>query len=547
MLALAMPCLAAPTPVTNVQSLARFGLITSMSSTDLVAVEINLRPRGIALSDFAGQAPFTATSNGLFNLITLTSNGLVTYVTVTSNDLFNSLLNVSNFLATSSIDVKTNDSMMVLQAAPIRGSQWYVGTNGTPNTNGERSGFEFHAGLRALRMGYSGSVQWNDTNTGHGSVNFGFSNIAGGRFTSIVGGRNNKTHTNVENAFIGGGMNHSVSTNSTNIVIGGGENNSIELNCAQSTIGGGQSHIVRNGATFATISGGSANIVTDPYNTIGGGLNNLISDSSGSSVNSSASTISGGELNIVRGLRANIAGGYQNVLLSDSDYTAISGGSSNSAGVNGGPGNGTQFSVMGGGSQNFIGASGLYSTIGGGQLNFVGANSIGAIIPGGVSNNIGVNAIYAGIWGNWGTNSSAHTGLASYEKVTVRGRTNATLVAGSYATPTNRVAGAGTGSTNYTLLATTGKMYLGSSNVNIVAVMNYEAGVVMPWTVYITNLSADTWGFSFSAATNRVRWQSWMYGTNAPVLLTNNTLLRLHGESEGTNTLVTYEYFSPAL
>lgn len=38
-----------------------------------------------------------------------------------------------------------------------------------------------------------------------------------------------------------------------------------------------------------------------------------------------------------------------------------------------------------------------------------------------------------------------------------------------------------------------------------------------------------------------------MVVASAMIMLTNNTLLRLNGESEGTNTLVTYEYFSPAL
>lgn len=501
----------------------RLGLVTNLNWTYGVTGSVSGTTAILGVDD----------SLSLSNL----SNNLSTTITVTSN-----------FLATSSVQVATNDTMMVLQATPNSGSQWYVGANQTPATNGARGGFEFHSTLRALRMGDASGVQWNDTNTGRGSVNFGSNNIAGGRFTTIAGGRNNVTHTNVENSFIGGGINHTVSTNATNVVICGGENNQIQLDCYYGFIGGGVSHVIRRAATHATIVGGASHIATDPYNTIGGGLNNFISDeSSGNVINSSAATISGGEESIARGLRTTISGGYKHNLISDCDYSVISGGSSNGMGIAGGPGNGTQFSVVAGGSQNAIGTGGHFSTVSGGQLNIVGAQARASIINGGVSNNIGASAVYAGIWGNWGTNSDAHTGLISYEKVTVRGRTNGTIVAASYATLTNRVAGAGTGSTNYTLLSTTSRMYLGSSNVNIIAVMRTEAGVVMPWTAYITNLSADTWGINFSSATNRWKFQSWMYGTNAPVVLTNNTLLRLNGESEGTNTLVTYEYFSPAL
>lgn len=109
----------------------------------------------------------------------------------------------------------------------------------------------------------------------------------------------------------------------------------------------------------------------------------------------------------------------------------------------------------------------------------------------------------------------------------------------------NTVSGAGSGSTNYTLIATTPKQYLGSSNVNISAVMGYTAGVVNEWSTTITNLSGNVWGIGFSSVTNR-----WLFNgpggtTNSPSVLTNGTRLKLEGESEGTNVTVRYHYFTP--
>jgi hypothetical protein len=110
------------------------------------------------------------------------------------------------------------------------------------------------------------------------------------------------------------------------------------------------------------------------------------------------------------------------------------------------------------------------------------------------------------------------------------------------------VSGAGNGNTNYTLLASRRKMYLGSSNVNVAAVMQTVAGQVQFCSVSVTNLSADTWGFNFSQVTNRVRWRDRATGTtNQPTVLTNNTELRVEFEFNGTNGLATYEYFRPGL
>ena len=111
------------------------------------------------------------------------------------------------------------------------------------------------------------------------------------------------------------------------------------------------------------------------------------------------------------------------------------------------------------------------------------------------------------------------------------------------------IAGAGNGNTNYTFVTTTNSLndfYLGSSNVNIVANMYFPLGYPVYWNAYITNLSANTWGISFSAVTNRWRFAG-VNGTNAPTVLTNDTCLMLSCRSDGTNTLVGYTYYRPGL
>ncbi len=131
----------------------------------------------------------------------------------------------------------------------------------------------------------------------------------------------------------------------------------------------------------------------------------------------------------------------------------------------------------------------------------------------------------------------------TYDSTDSRWKLNGTFPTDSGSTVT--ISGAGTGLTNYTLQATHRKMYLGSSNVNIVAVMQTLAGSTRFWSTAITNDSANVWGLGFSSVTNRWFWQG-TYGTNAPNVLTNNTRLVLNGESEGTNTWITYDYFHPA-
>lgn len=121
------------------------------------------------------------------------------------------------------------------------------------------------------------------------------------------------------------------------------------------------------------------------------------------------------------------------------------------------------------------------------------------------------------------------------------------VVGANVGTGVGTIAGAGNGNTNYTLLARNGRQYLGSSNVNISAVMGYTAGLLYQSSVIITNLSANTWGIGFSAVTNRWKFLGPNNQTNSPTVLTNGTALRLSLEIEGTNVLANWEHFAPGL
>jgi hypothetical protein len=112
---------------------------------------------------------------------------------------------------------------------------------------------------------------------------------------------------------------------------------------------------------------------------------------------------------------------------------------------------------------------------------------------------------------------------------------------------TSVVAGAGTGSTNYTLVMPThADSMLGSSNVWITGIMGTDPTLTDFATVTVTNLSANNWFIGFSSVSNRWTF-SGTYGTNAPTVLTNNTKLFLAIVCHGTNCDVGYTYFRPGL
>jgi hypothetical protein len=517
-----------------------------------------------------------------------------------SNSLF-TLINVaSNFLSTSSIDVKTNQTMMVLQGTPIAGSQWYVGTNGTPITNQARSGLEFNAFWRSLRMGEvdngpdflnyepAGSNYWNNTNIGVCSVGLGSNSLARGNYSSVLGGVYNIIRSNAVASVIGGGIMNFVDTNAGTAVIAGGGRNVIRvpglsagtanavtisggtnnviggtsIDVHGSTIGGGGDNVIEGGQ-HATISGGFANEMQEAcdFGFIGGGLRNAILANGATAGGGNYSVVVGGSDNRSRGQYGFIGGGRENTFLGNSsgvgaDYNVICGGASNNIGVNNFP---STFCFVGGGHECDIQNDAHYSFIGGGALNNIGGNSTNGVIAGGRFNTIGSNTKFASILGGERNTVNANYGVAI-------GTSNTTSAVGGIAigtgltvndagmvkvgnlssyTTSQTISGAGSGSTNYTLQSIYSKMNLGSSNVNIVAVMQTTAGQSQRWRVAITNDSPDTWGFSASSTTNRWFWQG-TYGTNQPSVLTNNTRLVIDGESEGTNTWATYNYFNPA-
>lgn len=547
---------------------------------------------------------FQQGSNNLagISLVTLTSNGLAAVDLVVSNALFTTINAVSNFLATSSVKVATNQTMMVLQQAPFSGSQWFVGSNSVPVTNEARAGLEFNAFWRSLRMGEvaagsdiyglvgNGSNYWNNTNIGPLSVGFGSNASVKAAYSSVLGGIYNAILTNAKSSVIAGGADNLIDTNALSCVIGGGGRNAIRtqdtgnpatasignstiaggsnnviggvaLNSRWSTIGGGGDNLIK--VEEATIAGGFGNTIQQDGRNgfIGGGNNNQVGVNGGSASASLSSVVSGGGQNRAEGTYSSVGGGFQNQMFVGDDYCTIGGGQLNIIGVT--PNNFSTHATISGGSSGLIEQNSHWSVIGGGLRNIIRSGSTNSTISGGEDNEVQANAPFGSILGgrdNTITSTGDYGTIAGFSNqvsapyamafgLTVSNGTANSVMASefiSYNTPAV-IAGAGSGSTNYLLAVTSPKMLLGSSNVNIYGVSGTIAGKTHNWSVNITNLSADTWGISFASGTNRWKFQSYMYGTSAPVVLTNNTLLRLTGESEGTNTLVTYEYFRPAL
>jgi hypothetical protein len=148
------------------------------------------------------------------------------------------------------------------------------------------------------------------------------------------------------------------------------------------------------GAEGVTIAGGGfddgsvddSHVAYDYYGTIGGGRNNQVGDSDGTSgeaaatvaggynntASGQAATVAGGRDNTASGYRATVAGGYNNTA-SRRDAT-VAGGESNTASDG--------WATVGGGYQNT--ASDNYATVAGGLENT--ASGVRAMVPGGASN-----------------------------------------------------------------------------------------------------------------------------------------------------------------
>lgn len=139
-----------------------------------------------------------------------------------------------------------------------------------------------------------------------------------------------------------------------------------------------------------------------------------------------------------------------------------------------------------------------------------------------------------------GTNNTiAHTNFAA---VAIGGGhvTNKLTIDGNIEF-TSSLADGGANITNYTLIAGTNDVYIGQSNVNIVAVMGGVAGRRTPMSMTITNGTGANWGISFSAVTNKWKFP---YSQGVPSVLTNGTQLLVQWLLDGTNCLAAYAYYS---
>ena len=500
------------------------------------------------------------------------TNGLATiaYVTTTSN----SIVSANVF--------RTNQWTTNIAGTPVNGAVRFQGYPSLAfvTNNARNATFEWEPTNQSVRIGSLGNVGFDLSSTVATSnywdnPNIGFLSWAGGTnvlvnapYSAIMWATRSLIFTNAGGSFIGGGTNNVISTNSTRSVIVGGRDNIIETDAAESIIGGGSGNTIDGASQNSAIVGGTGNVMSGGANSfsfIGGGVNNAIGTAGEGSGVSHRSVVGGGEQNRARGRGVFIGGGRQNLTVQASDFSVIAGGSTNTIGTT--PSTGSSHTTIGGGSQNLITDSSDYSVIAGGRLNTAGNGSSNAVISGGSFNTCNGNRVFEMILGGERNTVGGSYSFAIGSSNSVTGKRSGAIGTGltvatddtisiggsvvlssgniTYASPTT-ILGAGNGNTNYTLLAGSSKMYLGSSNVNISAVMQTSAGQIQRWRVAITNDSPDTWGFSASSVTNRWFWQSNMYGTNAPVVLTNNTRLVIDGESEGTNTWAVYRYYAPA-
>jgi trimeric autotransporter adhesin len=153
----------------------------------------------------------------------------------------------------------------------------------------------------------------------------------------------------------------------------------LEPDAASPNVVGGASVNSASGATGATIGGGGtlnfsgmafANVVSGLYGTVSGGLGN------GSS-----------------GFASGIGSGFGNLIEGQANYSVIAGGSGNWVQI------GAQSSGIGAGNGNTIGTNANYGTIAGGQNNLIQVGVTYASIGGGTFNTIQTDAPYSTIGG----------------------------------------------------------------------------------------------------------------------------------------------------
>lgn len=261
------------------------------------------------------------------------------------------------------------------------------GDAATPNTIGTGSSYSVITGGRDQTIGTTvissailGGYQNVINNSGSYSVVCGGADndIAASVVQSaIVGGATNRIYGG--NSFIGAGDQHTVGISGTparegNAVVCGSGNN---ITGEYSFIGSGVSNNIDGAATdaYMVIAGGNLNTVRSAGAAIVGGQNNLIDDTTGTSL---GGFIGGGNTNSIDdGDYATVVGGQNNDILTG-DYSVICGGGNSSA-VLGNHITNSPYSFIGAGVGNYIHTattSGSQNTILGGLSNLIGNSGV---------------------------------------------------------------------------------------------------------------------------------------------------------------------------
>lgn len=165
-----------------------------------------------------------------------------------------------------------------------------------------------------------------------------------------------------------------VASGSNSILIGG-ENNTAAGN--YSAVIGGSSNTINNSCDYSIIVGGNSNNTSTSvtYAFIGSGFNNRIFNQG------SYSFIGGGQTNLIYGSTNTIVGGQNNQVSNSTPYSTygfIGGGQNHFLDST------TTHGTIGGGTNNYAGGIGNFATVAGGQSNF--ATRVGSTITGGSTN-----------------------------------------------------------------------------------------------------------------------------------------------------------------
>ncbi|HWD17749.1 MAG TPA: tail fiber domain-containing protein [Verrucomicrobiae bacterium] len=348
------------------------------------------------------------------------SNGRQTIATINNFSGMNILTNTANTFAGSFSG--NGGALTNVNAATVGGfsGTMFWKTNGNAGANSANGAFlgtsdnqalEIHVnGLRALRVepnasgpnligGYAGNLV--DSNSfgvviggGGGS---GFVNHASSTLATIGGGSGNVIGASANDCVIGGGRQNIIDSGNWRAFIGGGSGNWIQAgsspgsgvsSTSSAVIAGGFGNTIISNAYESAIGGGAGNSIASVFSDIPGGRNNRIevlandADIGGGTgniiqTNAYNSVIGGGFTNRIQtnAIRSLIGGGSANTILTNASYAIIVAGLNNT--------NGSPYSFLGGGSNNFISTAAL-AVLSGGASNI--ASGYAAAIPGGYHN-----------------------------------------------------------------------------------------------------------------------------------------------------------------